>query len=202
MPTRDADGETREKGEGKRRSPAKESKKNRRPARARKAGSEEEVDVYEIDDRHRDKKCEMSRKHGNTLKSGTWRKTTGRFRRGRAETAKLDDVCFRTARDVPRLGLLEECTSGDLKQGPAGRTGLIDVAYSHRFRTKCVTERVPTDISSEDLEALRKAVRSLSRPGLAARLDHIIGKPVQRCNRLALPSFASKAITSATAKGL
>jgi hypothetical protein len=64
-----------------------------------------------------------------------------------------------------------------------------------------VSLRDPTDISFEDLEALRKAVRSLERPGLAARLTNIIGKPVELIG-LALPSFASKATTSATAKGL
>ena len=64
-----------------------------------------------------------------------------------------------------------------------------------------VSLREPTDVSFEDLEALRKAVRSLERPGLAARLTNIIGKPVELIG-LALPSFASKAITSATAKGL
>ena len=59
----------------------------------------------------------------------------------------------------------------------------------------------PTGMSSEDREALRKAVRSLERPSLAARLTNIIGKPVELIG-YALPSFASKAITSATSKGL
>ena len=57
------------------------------------------------------------------------------------------------------------------------------------------------DISLEDREALRKAVRSLEHPSLAARLTNIIGKPVELIG-YALPSFASKAITSATSKGL
>jgi hypothetical protein len=59
----------------------------------------------------------------------------------------------------------------------------------------------PTDMSLEDREALRKAVRSLEHPSLAARLTNIIGKPVELIG-YALPSFASKAITSATSKGL
>jgi hypothetical protein len=61
--------------------------------------------------------------------------------------------------------------------------------------------REPTDMSSEDREALRKAVRSLERPGLAARLTNIVGKPVELIS-YALPSVASKAIASATSKGL
>jgi len=48
---------------------------------------------------------------------------------------------------------------------------------------------------------LRRAVKSLEHPGLAARLTNIVGKPVELIG-YALPSFASKAITSATSKGL
>ena len=59
----------------------------------------------------------------------------------------------------------------------------------------------PTEMSSEDREALRKAVRSLEHPSLAARLTNIVGKPVELIG-YALPSFASNAITSATSKGL
>jgi hypothetical protein len=59
----------------------------------------------------------------------------------------------------------------------------------------------PLDMSMEDLEALRKAVKSLEHPSLAARITNIIGKPVELIG-YALPSFASKAITSATSKGL
>jgi hypothetical protein len=44
-------------------------------------------------------------------------------------------------------------------------------------------------------------VKSLEHPGLAARLTNIVGKPVELI-AYALPSFASKAITSATSKGL
>src|ERR1700688_2305359 len=56
-------------------------------------------------------------------------------------------------------------------------------------------------MTQEDREALRKAVRSLERPGLAARLTNIVGKPVELIG-YALPSFASQAIASATSKGL
>jgi hypothetical protein len=58
-----------------------------------------------------------------------------------------------------------------------------------------------TEITGEDRDALRRAVKSLEHPGLAARLTNIVGKPVELIG-YALPSFASKAITSATSKGL
>jgi hypothetical protein len=58
-----------------------------------------------------------------------------------------------------------------------------------------------TEITAQDRDALRRAVKSLERPGLAARLTTIVGKPVELIG-YALPSFASKAITSATSKGL
>jgi hypothetical protein len=59
----------------------------------------------------------------------------------------------------------------------------------------------PLGITAPDREVLRRVVKSLERPGLASRLTGIIGKPVELIG-YALPSFASKAITSATAKGL
>src|SRR6202790_5808383 len=52
-----------------------------------------------------------------------------------------------------------------------------------------------------DREALAKAVKSLEHPSLAARLTNIVGKPVELIGYV-LPSFASKAIASATSKGL
>jgi hypothetical protein len=52
-----------------------------------------------------------------------------------------------------------------------------------------------------DREALAKAVKSLEHPSLAARLTNLVGKPVELIG-YALPSFASKAIASATTKGL
>jgi hypothetical protein len=52
-----------------------------------------------------------------------------------------------------------------------------------------------------DREALTKAVKSLEHPSLSARLTNLIGKPVELIG-YALPSFASKAIASATSKGL
>jgi EcsC protein family len=57
------------------------------------------------------------------------------------------------------------------------------------------------EISSEDLAALRNAVKSLEHPNLAGRLTNLVGKPVELIG-LALPSFASKAITAATSNGL
>jgi hypothetical protein len=58
-----------------------------------------------------------------------------------------------------------------------------------------------SDITLEDREALRSAVESLEHPSLAARLTNIVGKPVELIG-YALPAFASKAIASATSKGL
>src|SRR6202171_1308708 len=52
-----------------------------------------------------------------------------------------------------------------------------------------------------DREALTKAVKSLEHPSLAARLTNLVGKPVELIG-YALPSFASKAIASATTKGV
>ena len=58
-----------------------------------------------------------------------------------------------------------------------------------------------SDMTSTDREALTKAVRLLENPGLAGRLTNLVGKPVELIGQ-ALPSFASKAIISATSKGL
>src|SRR3979490_3046164 len=52
-----------------------------------------------------------------------------------------------------------------------------------------------------DREALAKAVKSLEHPSLAARLANLVGKPVELIG-YALPSFVSKAVASATTKGL
>jgi hypothetical protein len=57
------------------------------------------------------------------------------------------------------------------------------------------------EITSADQEALRRAVKSLEHPSLAGRLTNLVGKPVELIG-YALPSFASKAIASATSKGL
>jgi hypothetical protein len=57
------------------------------------------------------------------------------------------------------------------------------------------------EITNDDREALRNAVRSLERPSLAGRLTNLVGKPVELIG-YALPSVASKAIASASAKGL
>jgi len=68
------------------------------------------------------------------------------------------------------------------------------------------TEALPigldlTGMAPEDLTALRKAVRSLEHPGLAARLTNMIGKPVELIGN-ALPASASQVIATATSKGL
>lgn len=44
-------------------------------------------------------------------------------------------------------------------------------------------------------------MHALEHPGLAGRLTNIVGKPVELIG-YALPSFATKAIASATSKGL
>jgi EcsC protein family len=64
-----------------------------------------------------------------------------------------------------------------------------------------MSPQASTDMSLEDREALRAAVESLEHPSLAARLTNIVGKPVELIG-YALPSFASKAIASATSKDL
>src|ERR1700744_3840131 len=56
-------------------------------------------------------------------------------------------------------------------------------------------------MASEDQQALRDAVQALEQPSLAGRLTNIAGKPVELVG-LALPDFATKAIRSATSKGL
>lgn len=58
-----------------------------------------------------------------------------------------------------------------------------------------------SEITIEDREALRGAVKSLEHPSLAGRLTNLVGKPIELMG-YALPSFASKAIASATSKGL
>jgi hypothetical protein len=58
-----------------------------------------------------------------------------------------------------------------------------------------------SEITIEDREALRRAVKSLEHPSLAGRLTNLVGKPVELIG-YAVPSFASKAIASATSKGL
>jgi hypothetical protein len=66
---------------------------------------------------------------------------------------------------------------------------------------KILSEQDTLDMTSADREALIKAVKLLENPSLAARLTNLVGKPVELIGR-ALPSFASKAITSATSKAL
>ena len=56
-------------------------------------------------------------------------------------------------------------------------------------------------MTPEDLAALRTAVRLLEHPGLAARLTTLVGKPVDLISN-SLPAAASRAIATATAKGL
>jgi hypothetical protein len=64
-----------------------------------------------------------------------------------------------------------------------------------------VATRPGLTMTPEDLAALRRAVQSLEHPGLAARLTNLVGKPVELISNV-LPAAASRAIASATAKGL
>jgi hypothetical protein len=59
----------------------------------------------------------------------------------------------------------------------------------------------PEDMTPEDLAALRTAVRLLEHPGLAARLTNLVGKPIDLISN-ALPAAATRAIATATGKGL
>jgi len=58
-----------------------------------------------------------------------------------------------------------------------------------------------TGMTPEDLAALRRAVRSLEHPGLAARLTNMVGKPIELIGDV-LPASATHAIATATSKGL
>lgn len=57
------------------------------------------------------------------------------------------------------------------------------------------------ELTCNDREALRNAVKALEHPSLAGRLTNLVGKPVELIG-YALPSVASQAIASATSKGL
>jgi hypothetical protein len=57
-----------------------------------------------------------------------------------------------------------------------------------------------SDMALADREVLTKAVKSLEHPSLAARLTNLVGKPIELIG-YALPSFASKAVASATKQG-
>ena len=58
-----------------------------------------------------------------------------------------------------------------------------------------------TGMTPEDLAALRRAVRSLEHPDLAAPLANMLGNPIERIGDL-LPIPARHAIPTATSKGL
>jgi hypothetical protein len=58
-----------------------------------------------------------------------------------------------------------------------------------------------TGMTPEDLSALRRAVRSLEHPGLAARLTNMVGKPIELIGDV-FPASASRAIATATFGGL
>lgn len=59
----------------------------------------------------------------------------------------------------------------------------------------------PGALTPEDEEALRRAVRALEHPSLAARLTNMVGKPIELIG-YALPDIASNAISAATSKAL
>ena len=58
-----------------------------------------------------------------------------------------------------------------------------------------------SDLSEEDLLALRSAVDALEHPGLAARLTDLIGKPIELLGS-AMPASATNVITTAVSKAL
>ena len=64
-----------------------------------------------------------------------------------------------------------------------------------------VATRPGPTMTPEDLAALRTAVQLLEYPGFAARLTNLAGKPIDLIST-ALPAAASRAIATATAKGL
>jgi hypothetical protein len=64
-----------------------------------------------------------------------------------------------------------------------------------------VVTRLGPTMTPADLAALRTAIRLLEHPGLAARLTNLVGKPIELIGN-ALPAAASRAIATATAKGL
>jgi EcsC protein family len=74
-----------------------------------------------------------------------------------------------------------------------------------RGRTLMTHETLPVleslGMSQLDLAALRSAVQALERPGLAARLANLAGKPIELIE-YALPTSASQAITAAASKAL
>jgi len=66
-----------------------------------------------IDDRHRDKNGEISRKHGNTL-VGTLRKINGHsFAAGEADSTKLQDV-LEKLHETSLTQLVEDHAAGNL----------------------------------------------------------------------------------------
>ena len=67
-----------------------------------------------IDDRHRDKSGEISRKHGNTL-VGTLRKIYGpSFAAGEPDSAKLEDV-LEKMHETSLTQLIEDHAGGNLE---------------------------------------------------------------------------------------
>jgi hypothetical protein len=58
-----------------------------------------------------------------------------------------------------------------------------------------------TKLTTEDLEALQRAVQVLEHPSLAARLTDMVGKPIELIG-FVLPASASNAIATATTKAL
>ncbi len=58
-----------------------------------------------------------------------------------------------------------------------------------------------TELTPDDLDALRRAVQSLENPSLAARLTNMVGKPIELIG-YALPASAAQAISTATSKAL
>ncbi len=60
---------------------------------------------------------------------------------------------------------------------------------------------VKSEMSPDDVAALKRAVEALEHPSFAARLANMVGKPIELIEH-ALPPFAASAITAATSKAL
>jgi hypothetical protein len=77
----------------------------------------------------------------------------------------------------------------------------VDDVWTLMSSNAPVATRPGPTITPEDLAALRTAVQLLEYPGFAARLTNLAGKPIDLISTV-LPAAASRAIATATAKGL
>src|SRR5580700_1107748 len=93
-----------------------------------------------------------------------------------------------------------ECGAGEVDVSGVAGSRCVEIHGVMASIAPVATRPGPT-MTPEDLAVLRQAVQSLEHPGLAARLTNLVGKPVEFISN-ALPAAASRAIATATAKGL